>query len=253
MRLVTESAAFDAAGVALESGADAVHLFARRDTIASVPITRSRGFPGAYDNYYQLPDAIRWRQALRFRAAGSTPTIDAIERTVQHANFHLHLSAPWDSAWVEGNRVVAQVAGQEFRCDFVIAGTGYYADPNGRAELSAIAPKILLWRDKYQPPATEADDYLGAHPHLGAGHEYLERTPGAAPYLKDIHVQNPSGFVSFGLPIGDVPSMKRDIPTIVARISSDLFAADAVAHEKRMFSDVAPDFTPEIYAAAVRK
>ena len=41
--------------------------------------------------------------------------------------------------------------------------------------------------------------------------------------LQHIHVQNPAGFVSFGLPIGDVPSMKRDIPVIVGRISADLF------------------------------
>jgi FAD-dependent urate hydroxylase len=40
------AAAFDAAGVALENGATAVHLFARRETIAATPITRSRGFLG---------------------------------------------------------------------------------------------------------------------------------------------------------------------------------------------------------------
>ena len=75
-----------------------VHLFARRDTIAAVPITRSRGFPGAYDNYHQLPDADRWHQAIRFFDSGSTPTTDAIERTVKFRNFHLHLSAPWTNA-----------------------------------------------------------------------------------------------------------------------------------------------------------
>jgi len=66
------ASAFDAAGVALEHGAETVHLFARRDTIAATPITRSRGFPGAYDNYHSLPDADRWHQAIRFQRAGST-------------------------------------------------------------------------------------------------------------------------------------------------------------------------------------
>ena len=41
--------------------------FSRRPAIAAVPITRSRGYPGAYDNYHALPDATRWEQALRFR------------------------------------------------------------------------------------------------------------------------------------------------------------------------------------------
>ncbi len=79
------ASAFDAAGVALEAGAASVRLFARRPSIAAVPITRSRGYPGAYDNYHALPDAIRWEQARRFRRWGSTPTTDAIERTVAFA------------------------------------------------------------------------------------------------------------------------------------------------------------------------
>ena len=106
------ASAFDAAGVALEAGAASVRLFARRPSIAAVPITRSRGYPGAYDNYHALPDAIRWEQARRFRRWGSTPTTDAIERTVAFANFHLHLAASLQSVAVEGGRVVVRAAGE---------------------------------------------------------------------------------------------------------------------------------------------
>ena len=246
------ASAFDAAGVALEAGAASVHLFARRPSIASVPITRSRGYPGAYDNYFLLPDAVRWQQALRYRRWGSTPTIDAIERTVKFPNFRLHLAAPWRSARAEAGRIVAQVADKDVPFDFVIAGTGYYVDLAARPELADFHQQILLWRDRFVPSSGDEDAYLGAHPYLGAGHEYLETTPGAAPYLRNIHVQNPAGFVSFGVPTGDVPSMKRDIPAIVARISSDLFLADTEAHERRITGDVAPDFSEEIYASALR-
>ena len=247
------ASAFDAAGMTLEAGAASVHLFARRPTIASVPITRSRGYPGAYDNYFALPDAMRWEQALRFRRWGSTPTTDAIERTVAFANFHLHLAAPWESARADGERIVARVADEDFRCDFVIAGTGYQADLSARPELAEFDGKVLLWRDRFVPAAGDEDPYLGAHPYLGAGHEYLEKTPGIAAHLRDIHVQNPAGFVSFGVPTGDVPSMKRDIPTIVARISNDLFLADIDAHRRRMTGDVAPDFGEDSYAAALHR
>jgi hypothetical protein len=89
-------------------------------------------------------------------------------------------------------------------------------------------------------------------PYLGAGHEFLERIPGTLPLLKDIHVENPAGFLSFGLPIGDVPSMKRDIPVVVGRISSDLFLADLDLLRTRMLGDVPPDFTADRYASAVR-
>ncbi len=245
------ASAFDAAGVALEQKAEAVHLFARRATIAAIPITRSRGFPGAYDNFYQLPDADRWHQAIRFRRAGSTPTTDAIERTVKFPNFHLHLSAPWSNATVN-NGVETTIDGAAYRFDFVIAGTGYSAAIATRPEFAGFGDQILLWRDRYTPAPEDQDDMLAVHPYLGAGHEFLEKTPGAAPFLKDIHIQNPAGFVSFGLPIGDVPSMKRDIPVIVARIGADLFRADLATLRQRMTGDVPPDFTDALWRSAVR-
>jgi cation diffusion facilitator CzcD-associated flavoprotein CzcO len=245
------ASAFDAAGVALENGASAVHLFARRSQIASVPITRVRGYPGAYDNYRHLPDAIRWNQALRFRRTGSTPTIDAIDRAVAFPNFHLHLGAPWQEAAVSDGRVVAYAADGLFQFDHVIAGTGYFVDPSARPEIAGFADKVLLWRDRYVPRADEEDPFLGSHPYVGEGHEYLEKTPGEAPYLRDIHVHNPAGFVSFGLPIGDVPSMRRDIPLVTARISRDLFLADIDSHENRMNGTIGADFPAEAYASAV--
>jgi cation diffusion facilitator CzcD-associated flavoprotein CzcO len=245
------ASAFDAAGLALEHGAAAVHLFARRDTIAAVPITRSRGFAGAYDNYYQLPDADRWHQAIRYFRAGSTPTTDAIERAVKFPNFHVHLAAPWTNAAERDGAVETVIKGTTFRLDFVIAGTGYSAELSARPELRDFADQILLWRDRYTPPSAEQDAMLGGYPYLGAGHELLEKTQGSSPLLKHIHVQNPAGFVSFGLPIGDVPSMKRDIPVIVGRISADLFQADLDVLRRRMTGDVAPDFTDELYRSAV--
>ncbi|MCP6760271.1 MAG: NAD(P)-binding domain-containing protein [Fischerella sp. CENA71] len=248
------ASAFDAAGVALESGAKAVHLFARRSAIASLPVIRVRGYPGAYYNYPQLPDAARWFQAWRFRQVGSTPPPDAIERAIAFSNFHLHLSAPWKSAQEKGGRIVAQVNDDIFEFDFAIAGTGYFVDPTKRPELADFAQHIALWRDRYEPPADQHDDDLGTHPYLGSAHEYLEKLPGTAPYLKDIHVFNPAGFLSFGLPIGDIPSIRRDVPAIVSRISHDLFFANWEQHEARITSDnIAPDFEDSLYAAAVWK
>ncbi|GAA6623935.1 NAD(P)-binding domain-containing protein [Scytonema sp. NUACC26] len=248
------ASAFDAAGVALESGAKAVHLFARRSEIASLPVIRVRGYPGAYYNYPQLPDAARWFQAWRFRQVGSTPPPDAIERASAFSNFHLHLSAPWKKAQEKSGRIVAQVNDDVFEFDFAIAGTGYFVDPTKRPELADFAHHIALWRDRYEPPADQRNDDLGTHPYLGSAHEYLEKVPGSEPYLKDIHVFNPAGFVSFGLPIGDVPSIRRDVPAIVARISHDLFFADWEQHEARITSDnVAPDFQDSLYAKAVWK
>lgn len=247
------ASAFDAAATALEAGAAAVHLLARRDTIASVPVTRTRGYPGAYDNYPHLPDAIRWRQARRFLEAGSTPPPDAIARAVRHPNFHLHLGAPVTRAALDDDHVALEAGGRTVAVDFVIAGTGYVSDPSLVPELAEIAPHVLRWSDRHQPAPGEADARLGVYPYLGLAHEYLERVPGAAPYLKDIHVFNPQGFVSFGLPIGDIPSLRRDVAAVTARISRDLFLADLDHHEARIFGDIAADFDASLYADAVRE
>jgi cation diffusion facilitator CzcD-associated flavoprotein CzcO len=247
------ASAFDAAGVALEAGAKSVHLFARRPQLAATPINRVRGYPGAYDNYYALPDAVRWHQAVRYRRAGSTPPQDAIERVLKFDNFHLHVAAPWRSAREEDGRIAAEAADGAYRFDFAIAGTGYAADPNLRPEFADFARHILLWRNRFTPPADEEDPFLGAHPYLGPGNEFVEKAPGAAPYLNDIHCFNPAGFVSFGVPIGDVPSMKRGHPTVTAQIGRDLFLADFAHHQRRMTGDVPPDFGPELYAKAVWK
>jgi cation diffusion facilitator CzcD-associated flavoprotein CzcO len=245
------ASAFDAAATALEAGAANVHLFVRRATLAAVPVSRVRAYPGAYDNYFDLPDALRWAQALRFKRSGSTAPLDSIERVTRFPNFHLHLNAQWASAREAAGRIAAEVSGETFEFDFAIAGTGYFVDPSARPELADFASRILLWRDQYSPPEADGDEGLGAHPYLGPALEYLEKVAGQAPFLKDIHVYNPAGFVSAGVPVGDVPSMKRDIPAVVRRISRDLFLADLGAHAQRLAADVAADFDESAYASSV--
>jgi cation diffusion facilitator CzcD-associated flavoprotein CzcO len=243
------ASAFDAAATALEVGAAGVHLFARRTTLAATPVSRARAYPGAYDNYFDLPDALRWAQALRFKRSGSTAPPDSIERVTRFENFHLHLGAQWESAREASGQIAGAVSGETFRFDFAIAGTGYFIDPAARPELASFASHILLWRDQFTPSGDEADDGLGAHPYLGHALEYKEKIPGDAPYLKDIHVYNPAGFVSAGVPVGDVPSMKRDIPAVVRRISRDLFLGDIDLHAQRLAADVPAEFDESLYAS----
>jgi cation diffusion facilitator CzcD-associated flavoprotein CzcO len=251
--LGSAASAFDAAAVALEHGAGEVHLFARRKALAAPPVIRLRLYPGAYDNYGSLPDALRWQQAVRFRREGSTPPADSISRATRFPDFHLHLGAPWISAKLHGRRLLATTPQGQIAFDFAIAGTGYGVDLAARPELSDFVHDILLWRDRFTPAEEERDDVLAVYPYLGAGHEYLEKVPGTAPHLKDIHVFNPAAFVSFGLPVGDIPSFKRDIPSVVARISRDLFLADLSVHEGRINGPVAEDFDAALYASSVRR
>ena len=247
------AAAFDAAGVALEHGAAAVHLFARRDTIAAMPITRSRGFPGAYDNYHQLPDADRWHQAIRFFRAGSTPTTDAIERTVRFPNFHLHLSAPWTGAVERDGKIEATINGTTYRLDFVIAGTGYSGALAARTELRDFAGEILCWGDQYTPPPDEQDEMLAGYPYLGAGHELRPCTLGRVTVTAAHPCAEPGG-------VCRARTADRRCAEHEARHSGDrrpdqrrsVPGRSGGAASQRMTSDVAPDFSDELYRAAVR-
>lgn len=54
-----------------------------------------------------------------------------------------------------------------------------------------------------------------------------------------------------GVPLGDVPCMRRDIPAAVARISHDLLHADLAHHAERIRAAVPPDFGPALYAGAL--
>jgi cation diffusion facilitator CzcD-associated flavoprotein CzcO len=140
-----------------------------------------RLYPGAYDKYGALPDALRWQQAVRFRREGSTPPADSISRATGFPDFHLHLRAPWLSAKSHGARLLATTPQGQIAFDFVIAATGYGVDLAARPELSDFAHEILLWRDRFNPAEEERDDVLAVYPYLGAGHEYLEKVPGSAP------------------------------------------------------------------------
>jgi cation diffusion facilitator CzcD-associated flavoprotein CzcO len=245
------ASAFDAAAVALESGAATVHLFARRDRLAATPVAKTRGHPGFQDNYLALPDATRWHHAVRYRRSGTTPPPDSVQRVLAFPNFHLHLGAPWQEARVRERQVLATVNDEAFEFDFVIAGTGYTHEFSQRPELASIAEHVLRWCDRFTPPAYERDDELGAAPYLGTGLECIEKIAGTAPWLRNIHIHNPGGFASTGLPLGDVPSMRAYVPAVVRRIGEDLLLADLALHEARARVDVPADFGEEFYASAI--
>ncbi|GGF82519.1 monooxygenase [Azorhizobium oxalatiphilum] len=245
------ASAFDAAATALEAGARDVHLFSRRPELAATAVTKARAYPGAYDNFRQLPDALRWHLAVRYRRSGTTAPLETVERAIRHPNFHIHLGAPWPRPEISSDHVTARIGGEPLRFDFVIAGTGYAVDPARRPELADFADDIALWQDRYVAAPDERDEVLARHPYLGSALEYQERVPGAAPFLANIHAFNLGAFVTSGLPVGDVPSFKREIPAVVAGISRDLFLADLPLHEQRITAPQAPDFEPAFYARSI--
>jgi len=255
------SSAFDAAAAALEQGAQAVHLFSRRAYVDYPPVAPppsppppiDRGHAGVVEQAYELPDAVRWRNhLLRENRVASVP-LDSIQRAVAFPNFYLHLNSPWSEVAVGGNgKVVAKVAGKTRRFDHVIAATGYRIDLAAQPELARIHESIALWRDRFKPASGEEDGAAGQHPYLDAGFQFLPRAAAGAEYLRNIHCFNLAAALSFGIPVGDVPSAV-DQPRLIATIARDLYVegVDLAAHQRYIQTPLtAPDPAP--YQRAVR-
>jgi cation diffusion facilitator CzcD-associated flavoprotein CzcO len=257
------SSAFDAAAVALESGAAEVHMFNRRSYVdypapapaPALPVAApiDRGHANVLALTYELPDVVRWRNfLLGDRRVASVPP-DSIERAVAFRNFRLHLDSSLSDVALTNGRVVARVGGETRRFDHVIAGTGYRIDLSAQPELAGIHESIALWRDRFEPESGE-DSAAGAiHPYLGAGFEFLPREGTNADYLRNVHCFNLAASLSFGKPVGDIPSA-ADHPRLVAGIARDLYveSVDTAAHQRFIDAPLVPP-DPAPYERAVQR
>jgi cation diffusion facilitator CzcD-associated flavoprotein CzcO len=247
------SSAFDAAAVALESGAAEVHMFSRRSYI-DYPVPAApgtppvdRGYPNVLEQAYELPDVVRWRNFLLSDGRVASVPLDSIQRAAAFDGFHLHLNSSLSDVELAGNGEVAgRVDGRRFRFDHVILGTGYRIDLSAQPELARIHEHIALWRDRYQPNADEQSVAAGNHPYVGAAFEFQPRGDSGAEFLRNIHCFNLASALSFGIPVGDVPSVV-DQPRLVAAIVRDLYreGIDIEAHERFIDTPLAaPDAAP---------
>ena len=256
------SNAFDAAAVALESGAREVHLFSRRSYIEyqggpprpqSAPV--DRGYGNSLELSYELPDVVRWRNFLLGERRVASVPFDSLERVVRFDNFHIHLESSLADLAVAGNgQVSGRTDSRSFRFDYLIAATGYRIDLSAQPELGRIHEHVALWRDRYRPRAGEENAAGALHPYLGPGFEFLPRADNGAEFVRNIHCFNLAGALSFGIPVGDVPSVV-DQPRLVAAIARDLYVegVDVDAHERYINAPLtAPTAAPYERSVATR-
>jgi cation diffusion facilitator CzcD-associated flavoprotein CzcO len=219
------ASAYDAVATALEAGAADVHVYTRRPEVVLANLA-NRPNPLLQDVFHLLPDSERWQQRLKATVQGANVPEDSVARAAAFGNYHLHVLAPWLSATELAGRVQVDAADGSRSFDYVIAGTGYQQDPATRPELATIAPYIARWSDVYPPPNGSEHELLGAAPYLGSGYEFTEKLPGTAPWLSDIHVFSIGANVSFGRPVGDIPSLRIGVPRLAQAITRDLVLAD---------------------------
>lgn len=245
------SSAFDASAAALEAGARSVQLLSRRSRLAEASPNRSRGYIGAQENFHFLPDALRWHLVHRGLRVGANAPIASIKRALAHPEFSLRLGVGLTDIQTTDGRLKLFSTDTEIEADFVIAGTGYRYDARFEPAIKAFHDKIAQWTDRHTPPPEEKDAALATAPYLDAGYGLMAKASHNAPWLGDIHCFNMAANVSFGRPVGDVPSHHAGIPRLVTAISRDLFLADLPHHEERFHADVPRELSFDDYSGAV--
>lgn len=237
------SSAFDNAAVALETGAARVDLFCRHESFARINLTKGMSYPGILDHFFDLPDDLKWR-AMSFYFNRSTPAVrETVQRCTHHDHFFLHFASPWQDLSLNNERIQIKTPKAQYQADYLILGTGFETNPATRSELKNLSSDIALWKDKYQPTETEQNPSLAQYPYLGSGFEFLEKQPGNAPWLANIHCYNYAAVPSFGRAAGDIGSLKHGIPRLIQAISKDLILADAEHHVERIMSFSEPEMT----------
>jgi cation diffusion facilitator CzcD-associated flavoprotein CzcO len=223
------ASAMDNAAVALEHGAT-VDLFCRRRP-TGVQRYRWLTFAGFLRHMSDVPDLWRWRIMGNIMRAREGFPPDTYTRVMAFPDtFTMHTERGWTGASMEGNRVRIETSRGPFLADFVICGTGIRQDVRLRPELAPFADKIALWSDRFTPPPGEEDPLLAAHPYFGPNYEFLEKTPGEAPWLADIHVFGIGSTLSFGVSGSSINGMNAAVPKLVAGITRGLFTGDLTRH-----------------------
>ncbi len=222
------SSGFDNAAEALENGAESVDMYMRRARLPNVNKEKSLYYPGMFHGFYHLPDEEKWKIYTLSSENGVPPPKEALDRIHKFHNFRIH----------------CQKNLQKFGdFDFIILATGYDLDGAKQPELGGFMDKILLWKDR----GFTQHSRMGNFPYLGPHFEFLEKTPGTAPYLKDLHCFNRAATLSHASLSGDIPGIPIGAARLAEGIAIDFLLRDREAYCKRYKDYSDPDFHHEDY------
>lgn len=223
------ASAMDNAAVALEHGAD-VRLFCRRAEPMIIQRYRWLTFAGFLRHLGDMPDEWRWRFMRVILTAREGFPGDTYKRVTAFPNFMMEVGRPWTGASMESGRIRLETPRGPFLADFAICGTGVRQDLSRRPELASLADKVALWRDRFVPPPDDRDELLGAYAYLAPDYSFVEKVPGSAPFLSDIHVFGIGSTMSFGPSGSSINAMTIAVPKLVAGLTKGLFQADLPRH-----------------------
>jgi len=213
------ASAFDAARFALEQGAKKVYMIMRRKELPSFGYFAALSTVGFNLGYFFLDDQERidiFRKGLEL---GTPPPFESIELIEDHPSFELLADTLVQKTSFSNDKIFLDTSTGLLSADFLIFATGYAVDGSKQPELSFFFDQIKLWGDQLKGLTGK----LSRFPYLGPHFEFLEKQPGAAPFLKNIYCFNYGAFLSHGRISGDIDVIQFGIKRLADGIALSFF------------------------------
>lgn len=245
------ASAVDNAAEALEAGAAEVRHLIRRKEMPCINKLMGIGSFGFTAAFPQLGDARRW-QIMNYSLRTQTPAPrGSTMRVSRHPNAWFHFDAAVEKTELDGDEIVISTSqGKTVRADFLILGTGFGVDPLARKELDGYADKILLWQDRFTPPEGQENTELGNYPYLANDFTFLEREPGQAPWLANIHSFNSGAAASLGKMSGDIPGISEGAAWLAREIAAKLYTENFGQYWQRLLDYDTPELRGDEWTAS---
>src|SRR5205085_7542184 len=153
------------------------------------------------------------------------------------------------SAAVKDGRVLLESNRGLLAFDDLILATGFATDWSKRPELAALATHVVRWGDRFRPDGRAHYDQAD-EPWLGPDLEFVERNPGAAPWVSRVHCFTFPAYLSHGPVSGDIPFISVGATRIANGVAAALFAEDYERTWRRMLAFDTPELRGDEFTVA---
>jgi len=111
------------------------------------------------------------------------------------------------------------------RGDEVLLATGFAFSLLKCDPIKEFSDHIATWADRYDPGAGPLPDKYRNSPYLDRQYQFMEKTPGSAPFLRYIYDFNQSATLSMG-PTGRVSGLKYGVRRLMLGVTGSFMRQD---------------------------
>jgi FAD-dependent urate hydroxylase len=229
------ASAVDNAAEALEAGAARVAMLVRRADLPRINKGMGIGSAGMAHGFARLAPAQRWSIVQYIADSAAPAPRDSMLRCSRHKNFSLITRCEPRGVAIKDGRVLLDTTRGLLAFDYLILATGFSTDWSQRPELAALGPHVVRWGDRFMPDGRDGYEQAD-EPFLGPDLEFLERTPGTAPWVSRVHCLTFPAYLSHGAITGDIPFVSVGAERVARGVAALLFAEDYDETWKRMLA-----------------